>query len=338
MRADVKAAMEDAVVAASRAAARTSASGVLELDAAAVIQKLAQRPLVSPSAPIVSTNVEAALEQATRPRTASVQTQPIDLEKASASYTSGSATPAPSQRDKAAEASAKYSAASQKYQRGNLAGAEADCREVLTDAPDMHPAHNLLGEILSRNQKWEPAIAEFEKAIQGDPENSQYHNNLGLVLSQLNKNERAEEHLVKAYKLDPLSPTVLMNCAWHYRKLKQYPEALKYIEMVLVVSPKHAQARNKRVQTLLDMASYDRAEQLIQEEIAESPRSVQPRMMMALLMVKRGNVDGAIECLRKAESFTTRDQLRMVLERVHDFDAIKDTPQFREYLASLKAQ
>lgn len=336
--ADVRAAMRGTNASiAARSSARgpeTNSTSDLLLDPNAVIQKLSQRAMEAPGQTepgLTDTNMTGSAHRETSPPLPTT-----DILSKQASYSSRAPVSAPSARDKMLESQARFNAATQLYARGDLVGTELACKRILDEEPEMHAAGNLLGEVYSRQQKWDKALAVFESVVKAVPDNAEYQNNLALVLAHFGRDTEAAEHFATAANLDPLNFTVLMNCGWHCRKVQRYPEALKYIEQALVLNPNHGQAKSKRIQTLIDLGQLETAEKFIQAELAAQPAAVQPHMMMALLHSKRGDPSGAIEWLRKAEQFTTRDALLKILEKVHDFDAIKDTPQYRDYMASLK--
>jgi len=311
----------------------------LVLDPNEAIQKLAERKAARPAgSPEAGADGTSTNEPGQEALTDSRKTAIEEALNADSKSPAAAAPAGPSERDKNAIARALMDKAMRLYGSGDLIGAQVACEQVLNEAPHIHAARNILGEVHARLRKFDKAQAEFEWAIQAAPDNSEYHNNLALVLSQMDRNKEAEEQFVQAAKLDPLNTVVLMNCGWHFRKVKNYAEALKYFEQVLVVNPGHAQAKNKRIQTLLDLGQYDRVEQLIKDEFTAQPNGMQPHMMMAVLQTRRGNVTAAIEWLRRAEQLTTRANLRKLLETVDDFHSITNAPEYKSYVASLKEE
>lgn len=229
----------------------------------------------------------------------------------------------------------KVEHAARLYQANDFKGAEEYLREVIKEYPKHPKARNMLGEVYARQRKWNEAIENFGIAVEGDSTNAEFHNNLGLVLSQLDKDDVAENHLRRANQLDPLNTTILMNLAWHYRKLKRYEDALVYLDSASVLDPKNSGVASKRVQTLLDLAMFDKAEEIIRAKLTEAPTDPQANLMMAVLYARQGSVNGAIEWIDKAGQTLGREQLRKMLERINDFDTIKNSARYQEYLAGL---
>jgi len=58
-------------------------------------------------------------------------------------------------------------------------------------------------------------------------------------------------------------------------------------------------------------------------------------MMMAVTYARQGEVEQAIDWLRKAEVLTSREGMRNMLQKINDFDGIKNTPEYQAYFESL---
>lgn len=313
-------------------------------------------PIAAPSPPrrrSVSTNEYASITRPTR-RAATTSTIPRSSRAtAVASPTSPSTTTvSPSTLSPAlaspsspgtfsapvavnSEINAKMERAARLYRANDFKGAEESLREVIKEYPKHPKARNMLGEIYARQRKWDEAIESFETAVEGEASNAEFHNNLGLVLSQLDQDDVAENHLRRANQLDPLNTTILMNLAWHYRKLKRYEDALVYLDSASIIDGKNSAITSKRVQTMLDLAMFDKAEEIIRAKLTEAPTDPQANLMMAVLYARQGSVNGAIEWIDKAGQTLGRDQLRKMLERINDFDSIKSSARYQEYIAGL---
>lgn len=229
-----------------------------------------------------------------------------------------------------------FAKAARLYTSGDLKSAEELCLRLKRDSPGLKGVSNLLGEIHARHNKWDDALKEFEEAIKEDPSRAEYHNNIGSAYAIFNKNDLAEEHLIRAQKLDPMNGVIMLNCAEHFRRVKRFQDSLKYLDLALIVNPKNAQAKRKRTQALLNLERFKEVEEILNGQLAANPRDVQTILMMAILHTRQGDAKGAVEWLQKAESDYSRPKLLDALEKLTDFELIKDTPEYKEYLASLK--
>jgi tetratricopeptide (TPR) repeat protein len=304
---------------------RTNRANDLIFDPSAVIRNLTNRPNAFTARPDTNGNATAA----NRPSDSTKTIEPVSGSREKSS--------APSAREKKMEARAQFARAQRLYSAGDMITAESICRQLQRDGQSMPEVNNMLGEIYTRQQKLDKALSEFMEAAQADPSNAEYFNNMGLVYSQLGKNDLAEKYLLQANKLDPINGVVLANCAWLYRKTTRYAEALKYLDLALVIEPNNSALRKKRIQTMIDLQEYDKAEVAAKQELQARPADLTAHLAIACVRSRQGDINGALEWFRKAERLTGRDVLRRMLEGVHDFDDIKENPQYKEYLASLKS-
>jgi len=236
-----------------------------------------------------------------------------------------------------ADSRAIFTRAGKLFREGKLRYAEVLCLQLHEDAPQCKGVNNLLGEIYSRQKQLDLAVASFEQALREEPDNAVYHSNLGLVLSRLDKNDAAGQHLTTASQLEPKNAAIQLNLAWHYHKLARYEDELKCLDAAQRLDPKNPQIQIRRVHAMIELGQYDQAEKEIQSEIAANPRDPQPHLLMAFLQTRRGNAASAVEWLQKTESLTSREAILKTLERIHDFDPIKESSPYKDYLASLKS-
>lgn len=88
-------------------------------------------------------------------------------------------------------------------ERGDLEQAARAFHRALADDVEFGPAHNNLGKVYYRQEKWYEAAWEFEYARKLMPKASAPHNNLGLVLEQGDELDQAIERYQQAIQLDP---------------------------------------------------------------------------------------------------------------------------------------
>jgi tetratricopeptide (TPR) repeat protein len=62
------------------------------------------------------------------------------------------------------------------------------------------------GAVYARQQKWEAAVQDLEKAIELNPREPYNHYNIAMAFSRLNRPDRVVEHLQMFLKLAPESP------------------------------------------------------------------------------------------------------------------------------------
>jgi len=85
--------------------------------------------------------------------------------------------------------------------------------------------------------KFEEALAYFEKASEIDPDDFTLLNKIGACYNNNQEHETALTYFKKAYALRPRYVRVVTNLAIAYFGLKNYEEGMKYFIMSLIYNP-----------------------------------------------------------------------------------------------------
>jgi len=75
----------------------------------------------------------------------------------------------------------------------SYAQAETECRAALEVDPENARVRFALGDVLSRQQKWDAAIDEYREAVKINPDFADAHNNLGIALESAGDRDGARE-------------------------------------------------------------------------------------------------------------------------------------------------
>ncbi|MBN1941695.1 MAG: tetratricopeptide repeat protein [Phycisphaerae bacterium] len=110
-------------------------------------------------------------------------------------------------------ARAHNAAALQQLHDDNLDGAEKQLKEALAADMFYGPAHNNLGTVYFKQNKYYLAAWEFQYAVKLMPGQVEPLNNLGLVFEKVGRLNDAEEWYDKALSLKPESAEVIGNLA-----------------------------------------------------------------------------------------------------------------------------
>lgn len=152
------------------------------------------------------------------------------------------------------------------HQRGQLAEAETIYRNILISSPENFDALHLLG--LIAYQASEPAKAEelIGKAIQVNASHPASHSNRGLALRSLERFEDALASYDRAIALMPHYAAAHYNRGNVLQDLKRFEEALESYDRAIAIKPDHAEAHFSRGNALHELgrfmealASHDRA-------------------------------------------------------------------------------
>jgi tetratricopeptide (TPR) repeat protein len=91
-------------------------------------------------------------------------------------------------------------------QKGRLAEALAQYREVESISPDNVEARYNIGNLLDKMGRPEEALPELRQAVQINPKSPAFHDTLGAVLVELGRFDEAMNQLAEAARLDPAYP------------------------------------------------------------------------------------------------------------------------------------
>lgn len=179
-------------------------------------------------------------------------------------------------------------------------------RDALRATPDQARLYNKLGIAYLQTRDYGPARKAFSQAIKHDPRFVNAYNNMGALECITKKYNPAIRYLKQALELDETSAAAHLNMAEAWAGLGQMDRA---------------------------MTEYGRALELNADILSGSPEGVQLRVstpeqrgridyMIAMAYARRGNVEGALEYLRRA-----RDEHFSSINRVYEdkaFSALWD--------------
>ncbi|HVZ38881.1 MAG TPA: tetratricopeptide repeat protein [Candidatus Kapabacteria bacterium] len=117
------------------------------------------------------------------------------------------------------------------YRTGSLDSAERYLRRSITLEEENAEAWSSLGATYTRQEK--PAAAEnaYQRATTLDPDNAAILNNYAYSLAHFNRKlDRAMKMISRALLLEPENETFLDTKGWIHYRLREYNEALRYIQ------------------------------------------------------------------------------------------------------------
>ena len=104
--------------------------------------------------------------------------------------------------------------------------------------PGLPEAHQALGYYYYHGYlDYDRAVREFERALALQPGNSEIFANLGYVERRRGEFEAALTYLEKAAELDPRDAVIAWELALTHSSARNYPEAERYYDRVLVLAP-----------------------------------------------------------------------------------------------------
>jgi len=193
-----------------------------------------------------------------------------------------------------------FAEAQARLNKGDQAGAELICREIVRAQPNDFPAVYLLGIITAASRRHEEAAALFVRAAALRPEEPSTYNNLGNVLLKLN---RADESLVsfdRALQRRANYPEAHFNRGNALRELRRFSDALAAYNRALLLNPEFAEAYNNRGKVLFDQLRLSEALESFSRAVQLAPGNAQALTNRGAVLGKLGRMDEALSAHERA--------------------------------------
>jgi tetratricopeptide (TPR) repeat protein len=162
------------------------------------------------------------------------------------------------------------------------------------------------------------AISYYQQALRSDPQNPEVLNKLGITELKNGDRGPARKHFTQALKYDPRNVSILNNLGAVFYLDKKYKNAVKYLKQALALDETSAPAHLNLAEAWMGMGQADRAMteyaraiELDADILSDSASGVSARVstpeqrarvnfLIAKAYAKRGNIDGALEYLKRA--------------------------------------
>jgi tetratricopeptide (TPR) repeat protein len=162
------------------------------------------------------------------------------------------------------------------------------------------------------------ALTYYQQALRADPKNPALLNKAGITELKLQERGAAKKYFKQALKNDPRNISALNNLGAVACLDKKYKDAVKYLKKALELDESSAAAHLNMAEAWMGMEQVDRAMteyaralELDADILNDSASGVSARVstpaqrarvdfLIAKAYAKRGNVDGALEYLKRA--------------------------------------
>jgi len=166
--------------------------------------------------------------------------------------------------------------------------------------PDYAEAHNNRGIVLQDLNRLDGALAGFDRAIALNPGYAEAYNNRGVVLQALQRPDEALASLGKAIALNPGYAEAYNNRGNALKDLGRFDEALASLDRAIGLRPDYAAACNNRGMTLCDLNRLDDALASFDRAIALRPDYAEAYNNRGITLQELNRLDGALASFEKA--------------------------------------
>ena len=198
-------------------------------------------------------------------------------------------------------ASTHFNTANVLFELQRYEEALASYDRALALQPDFAQALSNRGNVLFELQRYEEALASYDGALALQPDFAQALSNRGNVLFELKRYEEALTSCDRAVAIQPDFAQALSNRGNILFKLKRYEEALASYDRAVAIQPDFAQALSNRGNILFKLKRYE-------EALASYDRAVAIQPDFAEAHHGRGTVLSTFEFKRYEEALASYDR------------------------------
>jgi protein O-GlcNAc transferase len=183
---------------------------------------------------------------------------------------------------------------------GRLGEAEAMCRKIIAEHPDVADAQQLLGTLLYQQGKHREAVAHLRQAIALEPGRAEFFVNLSAPLGASGDLDGAIAACEQAAALNPQLSEARYNLhLWHWVAGRER-ECEAAIREAIRLRPEHAEAHCSLGNLLAGQDRVEEASAEYEEAIRHRPDFAEAHYNLANMLVKRDRPGAALAAYRVA--------------------------------------
>jgi tetratricopeptide (TPR) repeat protein len=185
-------------------------------------------------------------------------------------------------------------------QKGDLDGAIAQYRKALEIDPDFVDVRNNLGNALEIKGDLEGAMAQYQSVLEIHPDSEPAHNNLGNILFMKGDVNGAIAHYLKALGINPDYVEAHCDLGAAYLQIGKVDEAAAQYRRTLEINPSYAKARYGLGKALLRKGEFDGAMVCLERTTTLSPNPLARWYNLGNSFLQKNNLEEAMACYRQA--------------------------------------
>jgi tetratricopeptide (TPR) repeat protein len=227
-------------------------------------------------------------------------------------------------------------------------GADPVASPTASDKLDRAKAAELKGDLARAHTNYESAVSDYLEALHTDRQNTLLYNKLGIVELQLQDRSSARKYFKLALKYDPRNFSALNNLGAVAFLDKKYKSSVGYLKQALALNESSASAHLNLAEAWMGlgavdraMTEYSRALELdadvlstehagYQAQVSTPEQRARVSYLIAKAYAKRGNLEGALEYLRRAKDGRYADLARVYTDQ--EFAALWPDPRLAKII------
>lgn len=199
------------------------------------------------------------------------------------------------------------------------------------------------GDLARIHSDYNSAVSYYMTAFRTDRQNAVLYNKLGIAELQLRERGPARKHFAQALKYDPHFVSAINNLGAVAFLDKKYKFAVNYLKQALALDESNASTHLNLAEAWMGLGDSDRAmteyaraleldadiltntQEGIQAQVSTPEQRARVSYLIAKAYAKRGNVEGALEYLRRAKEGRFSDLARVYTDQ--EFAALWPDPR-----------
>lgn len=186
------------------------------------------------------------------------------------------------------------------YKNKNIKEAENQSKLFLIKYPKSFFVYNLLGIILTSQNKNQEAIKNYENALKIKPDYPEAYFNLGIVYKKNNNLENAKTSFINAIKMNSKYIEALNNLGLILKEQGKFEEAIEHYQKALQIKPDYIKSINNLGLILKEQGKFEEAIEKFKLIIKLNPKNYLTYNNLGNAYKDNGNYHEAISCYEKA--------------------------------------
>jgi tetratricopeptide (TPR) repeat protein len=186
----------------------------------------------------------------------------------------------------------------QQQRQGNFPAAAELFQLVLGKVPHSAELHNNLGVVRQQMQRWEEALASYNRALALKPDYANAHYNRGYLLKLLKRPEEALAGYDQAIAVKPDHAEAHNSRGVLLQELRRYEAALASYDRAIASNPHYAEAHNNRGTALMSLGKMPEAEKMFLKACELKPSFPDPWFNLASIRKHQNAGDAEVQRLR----------------------------------------
>lgn len=175
-------------------------------------------------------------------------------------------------------------------------------RPSVEENPDSPELCNEIATGLAKQEKFDEAIAMYEKTLEMHPDHATTHYRMANALKRQGKIDAALRHYSEAVNLAPKLAEAYFNMGNTFKSLNKLNEAVSCYRRAIAVKPEYTDAHCNLGLVLQEKGEIEKAIESWKKAIQAMPTHFDAWFNMGNVLKEKGDFDEAIHCFQKASA------------------------------------